>query len=61
MYVCNCRGFNDKAVREVVKGHPEAKQVKDIYNICSGNEKPNCGKCLLTIKEIRDTCRPPGP
>lgn len=57
MHVCSCNNFNDAKVREVVTTHPEAKQVKDIYKICADKQKPNCGKCLLTVKEIRDEIR----
>lgn len=59
MHVCICNDFNDAKVREVVTRHPEAKHVKDIYKICAGKQKPNCGKCLLTVKEIRDEIRSP--
>jgi bacterioferritin-associated ferredoxin len=59
MHVCICNDFNEAKVREVVSAHPEAKQVKDIYSICANKQKPNCGKCLLTVKEIRDEIRTP--
>lgn len=59
MHVCICNNFNEAKVREVVSDHPEAKQVKDIYRICANKRKPDCGKCLLTIKDIRDEARSP--
>lgn len=59
MHVCLCNNFNEAKVREVVHDHPEAKQVKDIYRICADKQKPQCGKCLLTIKELRDEERSP--
>jgi bacterioferritin-associated ferredoxin len=58
MHVCSCNNFNDAKVREVVTDHPEAKKVRDIYSICANKQKPNCGKCLLTVKEIMEEVRP---
>lgn len=58
MHVCICRNFNEATVRKAIAAHPEAKEAKDVYELCSGGEKPQCGSCLTTIRDIKETYIP---
>lgn len=58
MHVCICRNFNDTTVKKAIAAHPDTAEVKDIYEICSGGEKPQCGKCLPAIRDIKEAFVP---
>ncbi len=54
MYVCICNAFTDKAVKDSIAKRPCASW-KEIYNDCAKGEKPQCGKCVDTIKALQAT------
>lgn len=52
MYICMCNPFSDKAVREHLAAKDGKARVSEVYGACSDGEKPNCCRCLQTLKEI---------
>ena len=52
MYICLCNPFSVKDVRKHLDEHGKIARVTDVYTSCSDGEKPNCCKCLETLKEI---------
>ncbi|OAN46699.1 bfd domain-containing protein (2fe-2S)-binding domain-containing protein [Paramagnetospirillum marisnigri] len=50
MYVCLCHGFTDRQVRSAVaEGAGNPSQVFRQFNA-----KPQCGKCVSTMRELVD-------
>lgn len=53
MYICLCHPFSDKKVSEFLQGKAgEKARVSEVYQTCSGGEKPECCSCMQTLKEM---------
>ncbi len=50
MFVCICRGINEKKIHNSIDGG--AVTAKQVY--CSLGVKPKCGKCRPEIQEMID-------
>ncbi|GJL85176.1 MAG: hypothetical protein DHS20C02_09510 [Micavibrio sp.] len=55
MYICLCHPFSDKKVQEHLENQDGTARVADVYEACSGGEKPNCCSCMETLKDIVKT------
>jgi bacterioferritin-associated ferredoxin len=49
MYVCICRNFNERQVRDAAK---TCGTVGEIFRILGG--RPSCGKCVSVVRDIAD-------
>jgi bacterioferritin-associated ferredoxin len=47
MYVCICRNFNERQVRDAARS---CGTVSDIFRVLGG--RPSCGKCIGVVREI---------
>jgi bacterioferritin-associated ferredoxin len=52
MYICICNPFSDKSVQRFLKDKNQKVTVASVYKECSGGEKPQCGTCLDTVKDL---------
>ncbi len=51
MYVCLCNPFTDKDLDNVLKDENVRKKTSDVYQACSGGEKPCCGTCICEVRD----------
>lgn len=49
MYVCICRGFNERQVRDAAH---TCGTVAEIFHVLGG--RPSCGKCVSIVRDIAD-------
>jgi bacterioferritin-associated ferredoxin len=49
MYVCICRNFNERQVRDAAK---TSGTVSEIFRVLGG--RPSCGKCVSAVRDIAD-------
>lgn len=47
MYVCICRGFNDRQVRDAAR---DCRSVSEIFRVLG--DRPSCGKCVGAVRDI---------
>lgn len=53
MYVCICNAFTDSTIKKVLdENQGKTMPMGEVYKKCSDGEKPQCCKCLETVKEI---------
>jgi bacterioferritin-associated ferredoxin len=58
MYVCNCNGLSERAVRQQIAQRPRAcggsgpSSVGQLFG-CFGC-KPQCGKCIADMRQLID-------
>lgn len=64
MIVCSCHAFNEARVRQaladVAQGRANPPKVKEIYAVCAEGRRPQCGQCLVEIRQMRDAFCPCG-
>lgn len=49
MYVCICRNFNERQVRDAAR---TCDTVAEIFRVLGG--RPSCGKCIGVVRDIAD-------
>jgi len=54
MYVCNCKGINEKQIKKLVKekGLTSVSQLKKFSELGL-----DCGKCIKHAKRVIDACK----
>lgn len=54
MYVCLCNPFTDRDVKAALEGPflGRKKTAGAVYKACTGGQKPCCGSCVCTLKEM---------